>query len=47
MNHIIMANHMISLITSSTTDPRQSVLFLLYCMWNGIWKMIVHFFVIL
>jgi len=22
MNHVIMANHMISLITSSTTDPR-------------------------
>jgi len=21
MNHVIMANHMISLITSSTTDP--------------------------
>jgi hypothetical protein len=22
MNHVIMANHMISLITSSTTDPK-------------------------
>jgi len=22
MNHVIRANHMISLITSSTTDPR-------------------------
>jgi hypothetical protein len=22
MNHVIMANHMISLITSSTPDPR-------------------------
>jgi hypothetical protein len=22
MNHVIMTNHMISLITSSTTDPR-------------------------
>ena len=24
MNHVIMANHMISLITSSTTDPRMT-----------------------
>jgi hypothetical protein len=26
MNHVIMANHMISLITSSTTDPSLEVL---------------------
>jgi hypothetical protein len=25
INHVIMANHMISLITSSTTDPSQSI----------------------
>jgi len=25
MNHVIMANHMISLITSSTTDPSWSI----------------------
>ena len=25
MNHVIMANHMISLITSSTTDPRHNM----------------------
>jgi len=30
MNHVIMANHMISLITSSTTDPRFIKLLLIF-----------------
>ena len=31
MNHVIMANHMISLITSSTTDPSTTT----YSLANG------------
>jgi len=42
MNHVIMANHMISLITSSTTDPRLTPTLVVFQIYRGMNKIEIH-----
>jgi len=42
MNHVIMANHMISLITSSTTNPRLTPTLVVFQIYRGVNKIEFH-----
>jgi hypothetical protein len=42
MNHVIMANQMISLVTSSTTDPRLTPTLVVFQIYRGMNKIEIH-----